>query len=332
MKTDRFSVLVSVALLLCGAGQAAENATVKADKVNVRGQATLKSETIVQLNKGEAVTILEEIQSKNPRKGEPKAWAKIQLPANTSVWVFAPLIEANNKTVNVTRVNLRGGPGENFSVLGRLERGAPVKEIRTVNNWMEIETPADAYAFVALDLLEKTAATAAVEPATTTQPEAAPVAAPVTPQPEPTPVTVQTVEPEAPIKVADDHAAATPAEAADQTPAVEVAAAPAPAEPTATSPATVAQVEPAPEPAPVIKRVVIREGRVVYSRSVQAPTKFALESLENHRLINYLHTEQIGRNLKAFAGRKVVVTGEELLDARWAYTPILDVEDISIAR
>jgi hypothetical protein len=76
---------------------------------------------------------------------------------------------------------------------------------------------------------------------------------------------------------------------------------------------------------------VIREGRVVYSRSVQAPTKFALESLENHRLINYLHTEEEGLKLKSFAGKKVTVTGEELLDARWAYTPILDVEDIRIA-
>ena len=35
------------------------------------------------------------------------------------------------------RLNLRAGPGENYSVLGRLEKGAAVKSIRTIEEWME---------------------------------------------------------------------------------------------------------------------------------------------------------------------------------------------------
>ena len=131
-----------------------EVATVKGDRVNVRGQAKLNSEVVTQLKRGEAVTVLEEIEVKKPKKGDPPKWAKILLPANTPVWVYAPYIELTNKTVNIRRLNVRAGPGENYSILGRLDRGTPVKEIRVVENWMEIEAPATACAFVAADLLE----------------------------------------------------------------------------------------------------------------------------------------------------------------------------------
>jgi hypothetical protein len=90
----------------------------------------------------------------------------------------------------------------------------------------------------------------------------------------------------------------------------------------------VAEPEPEVEPAP--RRIVIREGRVVVAFSPQAPTRFGLMSLETKRLINFLHTEVEGLNLRAFAGRDVFVTGEELLDARWI-TPLIEVEDIRLA-
>jgi hypothetical protein len=87
-------------------------------------------------------------------------------------------------------------------------------------------------------------------------------------------------------------------------------------------------LEPEPEPPP--KRVVSREGTVILSRSIQAPTDYALESRETRRMINYLHSEQLGLKLKNYAGRKVIVTGEELVDQRWANTPILEVETIHL--
>lgn len=335
MKTDRFSLVFALGMALAlGLGaQAAETATVKKGKINVRGQASLMGETITQLSQGETVTILEEIDAKKPKKGEPAKWAKILLPANTPVWVFAPYIDATSKTVNINRVNVRGGPGENFSILARLERGTPVKETRTVNHWMEIEAPTNCYAFVALDLLEKTPTTAAAPepaPAAAAQPAATTPPPVAEPKPEPKPTTVETVETEPPVAAANDRVTEPKPEPEPVKPSPAVPTPPPVAVDTA--PATVPQVEVPPPTAPAPKRIVIREGRVVYSRSIQAPTKFALESQETHRLINYLHTEQTGLNLKSFAGRKVVVTGEELLDARWAYTPILEVDDISVAK
>jgi len=123
------------------------------------------SEVITQLKKGETVTVLEELSARKHKRGEPTKWAKIQLPPNTPVWAYAPYIETTNHTVNIKRLNLRAGPGENFSVIGRLDRGTEVKEIRTEGNWMEIEAPANAYAFVAADMLEKSGIAPA--PATT---------------------------------------------------------------------------------------------------------------------------------------------------------------------
>jgi len=307
MKTIRrwaWAVSIAVGLLLAAA-RAEEAGVVKKDRVNVRAQASQRSEVITQLKKGETVTVVEEIASKKHKRGEPAKWAKIQLPANTPVWVYAPYVETTSHSVNIKRLNLRAGPGENFSIIGRIDRGTPVKEIRTEGQWMEIEAPANAYAFVAAEFLEKTGAP---PPATTDlAAKANPNAAPSQPAP-----TVENVKPEP-----------APALAAEPTPT--------PAQPTP-QPAT-----PAPEPAPLTpaeltppKRVVSREGTVVVSRSIQAPTSYALESRESRRTVNYLHSESEDVSLKKFAGKKVIVTGEELIDQRWVNTPIIEVESIQV--
>ena len=103
------------------------------------------------------------------------------------------------------------------------------------------------------------------------------------------------------------------------------------------SPSPTVTAAPAPQPTPAAptetappKRIVSREGTVVVSRSVQAPTKYALESRESRRTINYLHSESEEINLKKFAGKKVIVAGAELLDQRWTNTPILEVDQVQV--
>src|SRR3954453_8529432 len=110
-------------------------ASVVASNVNVRGQAKLKSEVIGKLNKGENVTVLEEITLKNSGREEPSAWAKITLPASVHVWVNAGFIDAN-KDVVPAKLKLRGGPGENYSVLGMLKKGDAVKQVSTKGEWL----------------------------------------------------------------------------------------------------------------------------------------------------------------------------------------------------
>lgn len=325
---------------------AQETAVVKDGKINVRGQPSLVGEVITQLQKGEKVVVLETIPAPKARTNEPARWARIQMPANTPVWVFSQYLDPAEKTVKVSRINLRAGPGENYSIVGRLERGAKVNEIRKVENWTEIETPPGAYAFVAADLLTKSEGEAVA--AVPAKPEPAP--APVTPAPKPEPVTPPVTAPPAvatpaPTKTEPEPSVVAAAPAPSTvTPATPESAAPTPAPaPVAaeSTPATSAAAQPIPVPAGVgvlagapeeapIKRIVRREGLVRSTVSIQAPTYYELLNPKNRKTINYLHTPSNDIRLKDYRGRRIVVTGEEAIDPRWPKTPVIEVETLEL--
>ena len=134
----QFPLVVALCLSVTGA-LAADEAVVKAPRVNVRGQPTTGSEVVTQLKQGEKITVLEEIVHPKPAKDEPAKWLRIALPSNTPVWVSTHFL--TNGAVAVPRLNVRSGPGENFSVIGRVPKGTAVKELRRNGDWLEIEAP-----------------------------------------------------------------------------------------------------------------------------------------------------------------------------------------------
>lgn len=287
-------------------------AVCEANNVNVRGQAKLKSEVVTHLTKGQQVTVLEEIQLKNSGPDEPSAWAKILLPTNATVWINTSFIDPTAKTVKPKKLNLRSGPGENYSVLGTLKQGDAVKDVSTKGDWTQIEPPADAYAFVAAQFLKQ---------------EEAPVIAattPTTPEPTTAPATPETTKPETPIVT-------TPTE---PTP---TATTPATTPPPATEPAPVTSTEPSTNATPTVaenepppKRIVQREGLVRGTFSIQAPTKFELISPDNHKAINYLFSDSPDLDLSRYKGLRIIVTGEEALDERWRNTPVITIQKIQV--
>ena len=307
-------------------------AVVTEKNANVRGQAAINSEVIAHLKRGDHIQVIEEVTLKHPKTDEPARWAKIALPANTPVWVNASFLDAN-QSVNSKKLNLRSGPGENYSVIGRLAKGATVKEAEHKGDWIRIEPPADSYAFIAAHLVSNETAPAF---ASTEPPRTAPSVSTTPPPsaPAPTPTATATVEP-------------TPA------PAPETAVAPpAPpavgSEPAGTPPVTVVAVSPAPAPVqsaralptPVrvpapprfeveeedVKRIVTREGYVRRSVSIQAPTYFVLENLSNGKTINYLFSTNLV--LKDLQNKRVMVTGEEVLDERWPNIPVIAIDKL----
>jgi hypothetical protein len=145
------------AALLLGVGGvfAADEAVVKGNRINVRGQPNTGSEVVTQFKQGEKLLVLEEIVHPKPAKGEPAKWLRVALPANTPVWVNTLFI--TNGVVAAPRLNIRSGPGENFSVLGRITRGTQLKELRRNGDWLEIEAPANTFAYVAADLVTRKA-------------------------------------------------------------------------------------------------------------------------------------------------------------------------------
>ena len=273
-------------------------ALVIASNVNVRGQAGLKGEVLGRVTKGQPVTVLSEVTLKKSGPEEPSAWAKILLPTNIHVWVSAAHIEVTNKTVSARKLNVRGGPGENYSVLGLLKRGDTIKELNTKGEWLEIEPPSDAFAFVAAQYLKQ-------EP-----PGAAPTA-PTEPAPAPT-----TVAEAPPVTTAPTEAPAAPAPTE------------APATTNAPIPEATAPADAPEEPPP--KRIVQREGIVRGTMSIQAPTRFELVSPDNSRPIDYLYTTSRDLDLSRYKGMRIIVTGEEALDERWQNTPVITIQRIQV--
>ncbi|HEY2952810.1 MAG TPA: SH3 domain-containing protein [Verrucomicrobiae bacterium] len=282
-------------------------AIVRQNNVNVRGQAAINSEVIAHLKKGDKVTVLEEVTIKKPKTDEPAKWARIALPSGTPAWVHSSFIDTATKAVKVKKLNLRSGPGENYSVIGHLEKGAPIKEIETKGEWIKIEAPEKSAAFVAAHLLSKdvgAASVAAVPPPTPVPP----------PRPPPTPVAIAALPPPAPTPVPPvDNTVPPPVPPPIVAPPPPVIPPPTPA---------------APEEEIIVRRVVTREGVVKGSVSIQAPTYYVLKSLDNGRTINYLHTTSTNVLVNEFWNQKVLVTGEESLDERWPNTPVLTIESI----
>jgi uncharacterized protein YgiM (DUF1202 family) len=250
--------------------------------------------------------VLEQINLHRHKAGEPAQWAKIAFPTNACAWVNAKYIDATNKTVLPKKLNLRAGPGENYSVVGLIERGALVNEVSNKGNWMEIEPPTNAYAFVAAMYL-KQEALAAAPPS---------VAPPVATEPGPAPV---------PTPVAESQPIVT--EPTNAPAATETNAALAAATETNAPAAPVEQVPPPPPPPP---RVVTHEGFVRGVTSIIEPTAYELYDRKTGVAIDYLYTTTTNLNLSHYNGLHIVVTGEEGLAARWKDTPVLTIQRIHV--
>jgi uncharacterized protein YgiM (DUF1202 family) len=271
-------------------------AEVNAGNVNVRGQASFKGEVITRLNPGDTVTVLDQINWQKHKADEPAQWAKIAYPTNANVWVNAKYIDADTRTVKSKKLNLRAGPGENYSVVGLIERGTPVSEISNKGNWMEIEPSTNAYAFVAAMYLKQEApAVAMAAPPAETTPAPAPVPAPV----------------------------------AESQPVVTVPTNPPPA-PTESNVASAAAVETnAPVELPPPPRVVTHEGFVRHVTSIIAPTAYELYDANTYTTIDYLYTTT-NLDLSRYNGLHIIVTGEEGLAERWKDTPVLTIQHIFV--
>ena len=279
-------------------------AEVTVSNLIVRGQAGLKGEVVTHLFKGDAVTVLSQITLDKHAADEPAQWAKIACPTNTHVWVSAKYIDSTSKTVSAKKLNLRAGPGENYSVLGVIEHGTPVSEIITKGDWMEIEPPTGAGAFVAAMYLKPEAAA----------PVVANIAPPVEPVPTPTPTPTPVPEPQ-PIVTEQPNVPAPPVPPVPPAPVVET---PAPV------PSVLDMTVP---PGP---RIVTHEGVVRHVASIITPTEYELYDPATEVNINFLYTTATNLDLSRYVGMRINVTGEEGLSARWPDIPILTIQKILV--
>ncbi len=274
-------------------------ATIAGKNINVRGKASFKGEIVTKLQNGDAVNVIEQVILSKPKAGEPSQWAKISYPTNAHVWVHSSYLNAD-KTVKPKKLNIRSGAGENYSVVGTIEQGTTVKEISTKGNWTEIEAPADAFAFVAASYVH--------QDGSATVPQL---------------VVVQPPTPETTTVGSSDPIIASTTDLANTNPAVEP---------------NIPVVDSANVPPPVIEeevwvpRTVSHEGIVKATVSIQAPTKYGLHSADNGKLINYLYSPTAQLELSRYAGKHIIVSGQEGLDERWLNTPVLTIQKIYVVK
>lgn len=119
-------------------------AEVIAHDVNVRAGSHLNYEIITPLNKGELVLVV----------GDRRDWKKIKMPEGTLCWISKKYVEDNVVVGN--RVNIRSGSGLKFNVLCQLNRDhiVNVKKISGDGEWLGIEPPENAYAWIKRDFIK----------------------------------------------------------------------------------------------------------------------------------------------------------------------------------
>ena len=66
--------------------------------------------------------------------------------------------------------------------------------------------------------------------------------------------------------------------------------------------------------------------------SIQAPSKYALISVDTGKNIDYLYTTSTNLDLGRYKGAHVIVVGEEGLDARWGNTPVIDIHRLIVLK
>jgi uncharacterized protein YraI len=313
-------LLFGFTLVKAGAELGPGPATVKADYLNVRARPTLQSEVIGQLRQGDLVHVVEIVKTEKQAAGEPATWAKIKLPTNCFVWVHSDYIDPETKTVRATKLNVRSGPGENYPVLGRLERGAPVVPIIAKDKWIQIEPPEVAVAYVAAQYLEPVADGVPVQPQV--PPQVPPSIPPTAGEPGTTGVEAQVpVPPPISQPAVLEPTPVTPALPMEQstgqvTQALVLESKPQPA------------VQPEPEQPQ--KRIVQREGVIRPSVSIQAPTTYSLVNPKTGETINFLYVPTTNLDLAKYKGLRVIVTGEEGIHRRWPNTPVLTIQKIQV--
>ncbi|WCJ59031.1 SH3 domain-containing protein [Fontisphaera persica] len=301
--------------------------TARTDRINIRGQPSTAGEVLGQLNTGDRVTVLEVVRVDKPKAGDATNWLKIALPPTVPVWVHSQFVDTNKMTVSANRLNVRGGPGENFSVVGRVERGEKLKLIRRKDEWLQIAPPMGSFGYVVAEFFTAPAPPpVAVTPPppveTAPPPVVTPPVAPPATSPPPSVVVVAppvitnpptVVTPPAPLPdIIKEEADAKERNLAKirgyRTP------------PTGPGTNLVVEVEAAP------RRIVTREGMVRYTVHINAPSWYVLEALDTRKVINYLHPASTNIVLGQFRDKRVMVTGEEGLDRRWPNTPVLRIQ------
>ena len=340
-------------------------------RVNIRARPTINSEVVTQLNSGDPVTVVDEVRLESPGKDEPKEWSKIIYPTKeTMVWVHSDFVTNEGLVTAAKFLNVRSGPGENFSKVGELHTGDEIQIVDRADKWIAMAPNKECFAYVASSLLEiyqtKTLPTAIPKPAlaavvpvkkTDTAVNAKASAEATDSLTEPVAVSTSESSKKAET-VAGEFESATILSVPDGTePSLTEEAAPL-AEAEAEEVEVEASEESEIEATTALpgsdlnaegeldaesdetanmdvrgRRKVYREGLLGRVVDVQYENIFRLKSLETNRTMNLLYiAPETGVDLKDYYGRTVWLEGYEGFDPRWPSTPLIIIKTFKVIK
>lgn len=120
---------------------------ITSDRVNLRAGPNVNFERLAQFNQGEEIVVVDKTYR----------WFKIKLPAKAACFIKADFVRVRAEDIGVVtgnRVRLRAGAGENFSVLGRLDKGTVVRVGQQINGWYRIEPIEGSYGYVSEEFVK----------------------------------------------------------------------------------------------------------------------------------------------------------------------------------
>ncbi len=117
---------------------------VNADNVNLRAGADANKEVVGQVSYDDILY--------TAGKDESGKWFRVLPPKGTKFYVYEKLIQDGK--VSVKTLNVRSGPGINYTKMGEVIRGQDIKVIEQRNEWLAIEPPENSYLWISTDYLE----------------------------------------------------------------------------------------------------------------------------------------------------------------------------------
>jgi len=139
-----FSIIALVSLISINLIGEPMKMKVNGDNVNLRAGADSNKEVVCQASYDDILYAA--------GKDESGKWFRVLPPKGTKLYVYEKLIQDGK--VSVKTLNVRSGPGINYTKMGEVLRGQDVKVIDQRNEWLAIVPPDNCYLWISTDYLE----------------------------------------------------------------------------------------------------------------------------------------------------------------------------------
>lgn len=151
-------------------------------RVNLRAKADDNAEVVGQVDQGDRLLA----------RSTADEWVEIVPPESVDFWVHRDFVA--DGVVIVPRLNVRAGPGINYTVVGTVDRGATINARGDFGDWLKIAPVPNGSLWISSEFVEPVKP----EKPKAVRPEPPPAPKPVPPPP-PAPAPPKPVEPPAPV-------------------------------------------------------------------------------------------------------------------------------------